>query len=498
MSVWSQPLSESKGLSQGRVAFAVVVILTLARFAVAPVVPLAYDEAYYWRWSIYPELGYFDHPPLIAWLIQLGTSIAGNNEFGVRLVPLVLSVPTSWAVWRSAAILFGDARLAMSALVFFNVMLILAVGTVIATPDAPLLFASAILLLFLAKVVETGRPFWWIAIGVAVGVGCLAKFTALFWLASIFIWLVLSPKMRPWLRTPWPWAGATVAFLVFFPNLVWNATHGWATFGKQFGRVAADGFAPENLIEHLGTEIGMSTPVIFVLGWLGLWAFLVGRGGSQSVRVMLLALVLPMSIYFVYHATHSQVEGNWTGPIFPAFALAAAATIHSIDWQGTTKRIVELGRSFAVPVGLIVLAIIYSQALIGWLPLGPSDPTASRIGSGMDAVAEEVETIRQSEDASLIVTASYPMTGWLSFYGAQRPALIYQYNERERWVQEPATDPSMFEGPLLAVLPEGVPVDAIEAEFGPAEVLITLVRRRGGLIVARYVVYRLPGQVDPR
>lgn len=498
MSVLSQPLSTITGLSHGRVAFAVVVILTLARFAVAPIVPLAYDEAYYWRWSIYPELGYFDHPPLIAWMISLGTSVAGNNEFGVRLVPLVLSVPTSWAVWRSASILFGDSRLAMSALVFFNVMLILAVGTVIATPDAPLLFASAILLLFLAKVVETGRPLWWIAIGVSVGIGCLAKFTALFWLSSIFLWLVLSLKMRPWLRTPWPWAGATAAFLIFFPNLVWNATHDWATFGKQFGRVASDGFAPEYLLEHLGTEIGMSTPVIFVLGWLGLSAFLVGRGGRQSVRVLLLALVLPMSIYFVYHATHSQVEGNWTGPIFPAFALAAAAAIHSIEWHGSFRRIVEFGRAFAVPVGLFVVIAIYSQALLGWLPLGPWDPTASRIGAGMDAVAEEVETIRRSQGASLVLTANYPMTSWLTFYGAQRSALVYQYNERERWNQEPAIDPGLFEVPVLAVLPEGDPVAAIEAEFGPAEELTTLVRRRGGLIVARYVVYLLPGRVDRR
>ncbi|MHA1559455.1 MAG: glycosyltransferase family 39 protein, partial [Alphaproteobacteria bacterium] len=485
MNVISRPLSISRGLSQGHIALAVVVILTVARFAVAPVVPLAYDEAYYWRWSIYPELGYFDHPPLIAWMIDLGTSIAGNNEFGVRLVPLVLSVPTSWAVWRSAVILFGDTRLAMSALVFFNVMLILAVGTVIATPDAPLLFASAIILLFLAKIVETGRPFWWIAIGVAAGIGCLAKFTALFWLPSIFLWLIFSPRMRPWLRTPWPWAGATVAFLIFFPNLVWNATHDWATFGKQFGRVAADGFAPEYLIEHLGTEIGMATPIVFVLGWLGLWAFLVGRGGGQSARVLLLALVLPMSIYFIYHATHSRVEGNWTGPIFPAFALAAAAAIHSIEWQGSIKRIVEFARMSAVPVGLIFVVIIYSQALLGWLPHASWDPTASKIGVGMEAVAEEVETIRRSQDASLIVTASYPMTSWLSFYGAERPALVYQYNERERWVQEPATDPEMFEGPLLAVLPEGDPVDSIEAEFGPAEELTTLVRRRGGSIVAR-------------
>ena len=492
----SQSWSESRGLSQGSAAFVVVVVLTLARFAIAPIVPLAYDEAYYWRWSIYPEFGYFDHPPLVAWMVGLGTSIAGNNEFGVRLIPLALSIPTSWAVWRSAAILFGDARLTMTALVFFNVMLITSVGMVLATPDAPLVFASAILLLCLTKVTETGRPFWWIAAGIAVGIGCLAKFTALFWLPSIFLWLVLTPQMRPWLRTPWPWAGAVVAILVFFPNLVWNATNDWATFAKQFGRVAADGFAPEYLIEHLGTEIGMATPLIFVLGWLGLSAFLTRRGGSRRARVLLLALILPMSIYFIYHATHSRVEGNWTGAIFPAFALAAAAALHHAEWYGGVRRLVELARTYAVPAGVVVVAAIYSQTFLGWAPLTAWDPTASRIGAGIEAVAEEVETIRRSQNATLVVTDGYPMTGWLSFYSPSQPALVYQYNERERWVQEPPISPEILAGPVLAVLLEGDSVVAIEAEFGPAQELAIIVRRRGNLIIARYAVYRLPGLAD--
>jgi 4-amino-4-deoxy-L-arabinose transferase-like glycosyltransferase len=498
MSGRSEALPSTYGLSQGGVAFLIVVGLTLARFALAPFIPLAFDEAYYWRWSTHFATGYFDHPPLVAWLISAGTATVGNNELGVRLLPLVLSVPASWAVWRSAVILFRDRGLAMTALIFFNLTLIVAVGTILATPDASLLIASAFLLYCLAKVVDTGRPIWWIAAGAVVGVGCLAKYTALFWPPSIFAWLLLSPRMRPWLRTPWPWIALTIALLIFFPNLVWNANHDWVTFTKQFGRVElGNDFTPQYLFEHLGTEIGMATPIIFVLGWLGIAAFFTRRGGARTVRILIAALVLPTTIYFIFHALHARVEGNWTGPIFPAFVLAAAASAHSVDWHGATAKFVRAIRPWAVPVGLVFVLAIYGQTLTGLLPLGTWDPTASRIGAGIEAIADEVETIRQEEGATLILTDSYPMTGWMSFYNPTDPMLVHQANEPERWPQEPPLTPEQRAGPVVAVVKAGDSIAPIEDVFGTAEKITTLIRTRGSLTIVEYDVYRLPGAAAP-
>lgn len=476
--------------SHARIALGVVAILTALRFALAPVIPLAFDEAYYWRWSTHFAFGYFDHPPLVAWLVALGTEIAGDTEFGIRLIPLVLSVPASWAVWRSAELLFGRRDVAWAALVFFNLTLIVSVGTILATPDASLLIASAFLLYCLAKVAVTGRPAWWIAAGIVTGFGLLAKFTALFWLPSILIWLLLTPRLRPWLATLWPWLGLLLAMLMFLPNLIWNATHDWATFGKQFGRVTSEGLRPEFLIEHLGAQIGMATPVIFVLGWLGLAAFFSRRGGPPNARILISALVWPSTIYFLYHALHARVEGNWTGPIFPAFVIAAAAAIYAVEWRGRTGRVVAVAGKWAAPVGLVLVLAIYIQTLFGILPLGSWDPTASRVGAGIAEISEEVEALRADEGATLIVTADYPMTSWLSFYSPNQPAPVYQYNERERWVQEPPPTEAELAGPLIAILPEGDPVEALEAEFGNAEQIATLTRRRDDLEVATYAVYR--------
>src|SRR6266550_6013346 len=158
-----------------------ILALVMARLGAAAWTPLTFDEAYYWMWSKHLAGGYYDHPPGVAAVIRLGTMIAGDTELGVRLVSILLALPMSWAVYRSAAILFGGMRVATTATILLNVTLMAAVGTLIVTPDAPLLVASSFVLFFLAKVLETGRGAWWLAVGAAVGAALLSKYTSLFW-----------------------------------------------------------------------------------------------------------------------------------------------------------------------------------------------------------------------------------------------------------------------------------------------------------------------------
>ncbi len=144
-------------LRDGRTAALVILGLVVLRLVVAAVTPLTFDEAYYWTWSKHLAGGYYDHPPMVAVVIRLGTLIAGDTELGVRLVSILLVLPMSWAVYRAAQILFGNDRIAAASAVLLNVTLMVAVGTLIVTPDAPLMVASAFVLYSLAKVLDTGR-----------------------------------------------------------------------------------------------------------------------------------------------------------------------------------------------------------------------------------------------------------------------------------------------------------------------------------------------------
>src|SRR4051794_8251279 len=152
-----------------------ILALMALRLVSAAYTPLTFDEAYYWTWSQHLALGYYDHPPMVAIVIRIGTMILGDTELGVRLVSVLLALPMSFAVYRSAEILFGGRRVAATATILLNVTLMASVGTMIVTPDAPLLVASSFVLLCLAKVLESGRGAWWLAVGVAVGAALLSK-----------------------------------------------------------------------------------------------------------------------------------------------------------------------------------------------------------------------------------------------------------------------------------------------------------------------------------
>src|SRR5947208_16887706 len=97
-----------------------ILALVALRLVAAAFTPLTFDEAYYWMWSKHLAGGYYDHPPMVALVIRAGTVIAGDTEFGVRLVSILLALPMSFAVYRAAEILFGGARVAASAAILLN------------------------------------------------------------------------------------------------------------------------------------------------------------------------------------------------------------------------------------------------------------------------------------------------------------------------------------------------------------------------------------------
>ncbi len=122
----------SDALTPRRTAL-IVSALVLLRLVVAAVTPITFDEAYYWTWSKHLAGGYYDHPPAVALVIRLGTMIAGDTPLGVRLVAILLALPMSWAVYRTAELLFSDVRIASLAAILLNATMMVAAGTVIVT-----------------------------------------------------------------------------------------------------------------------------------------------------------------------------------------------------------------------------------------------------------------------------------------------------------------------------------------------------------------------------
>jgi len=471
-----------------------IAALVVLRCLAAAWTPLTFDEAYYWMWSKHLAGGYYDHPPMVALVIRLGTMIAGDTEFGVRVVSIVLALPMSYAVYRSAEILFGGARLAATAAILLNVTLMAAVGTLIVTPDAPLLVASSFVLFACAKVLQTGRGAWWLAVGLAVGAALLSKYTALFFGPAILIWLVSSAAMRRWLASPWLYLGGVVALVVFAPVILWNAEHHWVSLIKQLGRARIEDFRPVYVAELIPTQVAFATPLIFILGAMGLYALMPRKTGASPSRALINAMVWTIVAYFAWHSLHARVEANWFAPVYPAFAIAAAVAADQTRWDPRPQRLVDFCLRWAAPCGIAMFVLLVLQANTGVLSGYRRDATVRSVGVGWRDLARGIEAERVRVNASCVLAPDYGTTGWLAFYLPPGTCVVQQ-SQRIRWVNMPEPGAAELQGPLLFVdeaRPWGIR-PYLKDSFTRIERIAELPRKRGPLVIETYSLDLLDG-----
>jgi 4-amino-4-deoxy-L-arabinose transferase-like glycosyltransferase len=472
------------------IGFAIIAIILL-RGLVAALTPLSYDEAYYWLWSKHLAGGYYDHPPMIAFIIRAGTALFGDTSAGVRFVPWLLSAAASFAVWRTGAILLKSEYAGALSALLFNLMPMIGVEALVATPDSPEIAASAFVLFALAKVGEAGRSAWWLAVGIAAGLALLSKYTAFFLGAGILVWLALVPKERHWFLSFWPYLGGVIALLIFLPVVLWNAQHDWLSFALQFGRVERGGFTLRYLGEFLAAQLGLATPFIAILGGAGIFSILRSRAALRSEPALLAAMITPAAVYFVWHSLHDRVQGNWPSFLYPAFAIAAAAAFTAIADHGGSW-LLRLSRRFAIPFAAVVIALIYAQGLWGVIPR-LRDPVSRLLAVGMGRVVDDIESLRAHSQAGAIVTTSYALTGWLTFYMPTHPPVI-QLNERFRYINEPPPDAKLFAGPLLYVTEARNDQSALlAARFAEVKPLAQIARYRNGATIDEYRIYSVKG-----
>jgi len=480
--------SEAK-LARGTII--TVAALVVLRLIAAAITPLTFDEAYYWTWAKHLSGGYYDHPPMVAVVIRLGIMIAGDTEFGVRLVSILLALPMSWAIYRAAQILFDDARIAAASTVFLNATLMASVGTTIVTPDAPLMVAASFVLFGLAKVWQTGRGVWWLAVGVAVGCGLLSKYTALFFGAQILLWLLLMKDQRRWLASPWPYLGGILAFAIFAPVILWNADHEWVSFIKQLGRARVEGITLKYLGEMIPTQFAFATPSVFILGVFGLYALARGRAQSAAGAALISISVWMIFVYFVWHSLHARVEANWLGPVYPAFAIAAAFAAWGTTWNPREQRSMVWSRNLALPIGVALFVVLIMQANTGLLTGFRRDATVRSVGVGWPDLANEIETLRIKQNANCVMAADYGTTSWLMFY-LPKGTCVAQYQQRYRWTFMNEPDADLLKGRAILIGPAGA-LTPQRASYARIEKLAELSRKRSGVAIETYQADLLEG-----
>lgn len=394
--------------------------LTALRFAVGSVVTISPDEAYYWIWSQAPAAGYYDHSFMVALWVRIGTWVFGPTPLGIRLLGPISAAGASLLILDAARRL-GAGR-GYAAALLLNATLLFGVGGILMTPDTPLIFFWTLTLWAMARLVAGGSPWWWIAAGVAAGLTLDSKYTGALLLAGIGLWCLLLPAGRRSLRDPRAWAGLAIALLLFLPVILWNADHGWISFAKQGGRTGD--FHPARALQFLGEliggQLGLATPIIFVLCVLGL-----GVETARAIRLrdpasgLLVALGVFPALIFVEHALGDRVQGNWPEIIYPAGVIAAARLPACRRWLKP-----------GLALGFALALIVYVQAIASPIPLGgPGDPTVRVLG-GWNKLARAMVLHAHQAQASFIAVDEYGLGSELAL---RLPGNLPVLSDEPRW-----------------------------------------------------------------
>ena len=201
---------------------ALIAALTAMRVIYAGVIDLRTDEAYYWTWSKESVLSFLDHPPMIAWFIRFGTAIFGDTNLGVRFAGIVAMLVTQLLLADIVRRVTHDVRAIVIAVLMPEAALYYGLLMSKVSPDVAMIPFAVAMLWALVRLHESNDGRWWLAAGAFAGLALLSKFTAIMLVPAVLAFMLVPGWRWRWLASPYPWAAALIAVVVFLPVLIWN------------------------------------------------------------------------------------------------------------------------------------------------------------------------------------------------------------------------------------------------------------------------------------
>ena len=447
-------------------AIVVTVVAGLARLVIGALTPLFPDETYYWEWSRRLAWSYFDHPPMIAWLIRGGTAIAGDTPFGVRLLPILAGVLSGCFVAMSARRL-GGGKAALTAALIFALMPLSAAGLILATPDAPLFAAAAGCAYCVLRAVDATDTRWWCLAGLGLGLALLSKYTGVLLALGVLVGVLARRELRRQLVTPGPYLAIVIALAVFAPVIMWNAKHEWASFAFQLrhGLGGVGGSILGRELEMLGGQLALVTPIVFVM------MVIAAARSTSSTRALLAIAATVVFAFFVYSATRRRVEANWPALAYVPGVVLLAAHVAGTSWRNWLRAGLALA-------GLLT-AVTYLNTFTPVLPVpARRDPVARSAGwSDLAAAVHRIHGPRLpiSSYRTWVAADRYQETSQLAFHLPDNPEvfalnLSTRPNQYDFWPR--FTDRAQPRDGLILVTDDAernVTVETLRAHFERAE-----------------------------
>lgn len=269
------------------------------------------DENYYWLWSKKLDFSYFDHPPMIAYLIKITTLFSDAPAF-VRLSAPLLVSGTAYFLYLLAKKIFDEKSAIYTFYIFISSVLIIAASTLI-TPDIPLMFFTSLLLYSAYIYLEENNKKYALLTGFAAGAMILSKYPGILIIFTLILYIIIYK--RELFKDKYLYLAMIIALLIFSPVLYWNIQNDFISFTFQLHHGIAEEkvFNPKTFFNFLGAQLLLFHP--FYL--LPLLYFIIrDKSRFEQKKVYLLLPFLFVIIFFSYFAAFKHANAQWAGTAY--------------------------------------------------------------------------------------------------------------------------------------------------------------------------------------
>jgi hypothetical protein len=331
-----------------------IAVLVL-HLAFAPSYGIFRDELYYLSCARRLAWGYVDHPPLIAALTALWTSIFGDGLRALRLLPALAAAAAAWVTGSTArAMRGGPFAVAVAGFAYGFAPVVLSLGSVLSMNALDLLFWAVLVRLLAALLAGGSERLWW-AFGAVAGAGLLNKSSVLFLGFGVVAGLVAARRWEVF-RSPSFWGGGALAALLLLPHLLWQRTHGWPTleFMENAQESKNVALAP---LDFLGSLVGNSGPVQVVLWLIGLGA-LIFSPALRRFRPLGFSVLAILAVML-----STAAKPYYFSPSYTILAAAGAVALEasSARWRRT---LLLRGAFSVLLIGLSAMAAPFARPIL--------------------------------------------------------------------------------------------------------------------------------------
>ena len=308
-----------------------IIIATLVRCIIACSIGFGNDEVYYRMYAEHLQWNYFDHPPMVGWLIRFTTAnFFLDNELFIRLGAIASAAVTTWFIFLSGSKLNNAYTGYLAAAIYTATLYGSIIAGTFILPDSPQMVcwaAGIYLLIDITKYNRINRTQKrnLLLFGVVAGIGLLCKIhTAFLWLGLL---LYIIQYNRQWLKQPVLYLSGFISLLLFYPVIKWNIDNHFVTYLYHSNRVnISDGRIDiGSFLTFTGGQVFYSNPIIFFFLIVStVAAFKNNLPLLTSHKRLLLYCSLPLIIIATGIALFKNVLPHWTGPAYYGLVLLAA------------------------------------------------------------------------------------------------------------------------------------------------------------------------------